>query len=83
MNWKEMINQEDAFLDDPRNAKEFSLKGHPEYPFLSQLDEEEVLEILSEFLEAEGQIVSIKNLLQYAPIFEITLHRKNLPSIYG
>jgi hypothetical protein len=83
MHWKELLNQSDDFLDDINNVKHFSLKGHPEYPSITELDEEEVLELLSEFVVAEGQKLTIQSLLQYAPIFEMVLIKKNLPSIYG
>lgn len=83
MNWKELLNLEDNQLEDPKLADEFNLAGHPEYPSISTLPPEETLEILKEFLLAEGQVVNIKNLLSYAPILEITLIKKNLPTIYG
>ncbi|EOQ94887.1 hypothetical protein LEP1GSC195_0682 [Leptospira wolbachii serovar Codice str. CDC] len=83
MNWKELLNLEDQQLEDPKLADEFSLVGHPEYPSISSLPPEETLEILKEFLMGEGQTVNIKNLLSYAPILEITLIKKNLPTIYG
>lgn len=83
MNWKELLNLEDQQLEDPKLADGFNLVGHPEYPSISGLPPEETLEILTEFLKAEGQIVNIKNLLSYAPILEITLIKKNLPTIYG
>ncbi|MCG6146244.1 hypothetical protein ND856_17240 [Leptospira bandrabouensis] len=83
MNWKELLNLEDNQLEDPKLADEFNLVGHPEYPSISTLPPEETLEILKEFLLAEGQVVNIKNLLSYAPILEITLIKKNLPTIYG
>ncbi|EMY67844.1 hypothetical protein [Leptospira vanthielii] len=83
MNWKELLNLEDQQLEDPKLADEFNLVGHPEYPSISSLPPEETLEILKEFLMAEGQMVNIKNLLNYAPISEITLIKKNLPTIYG
>ncbi|TGN19700.1 hypothetical protein [Leptospira idonii] len=83
MNWKELLNQPDEFLNDPKNSELFNLKGHPEFPYISDLDEAEVLAILQEFLIAENQPITIANLLNYAPILEMTLIKKNLPSIYG
>lgn len=83
MNWKELLNLDDQQLEDPKLAETFNLVGHPEYPSISNLPPEETLEILTEFLKAEGQTVTIKNLLSYAPILEITLIKKNLPTIYG
>lgn len=83
MEWKELLNLEDKDLENPNLANEFNLVGHPEYPFISNLPPEETLEILKEFVMAEGHQVNIKNLLSYAPILEITLVKKNLPSIYG
>ncbi|MBM9547490.1 hypothetical protein JWG40_10725 [Leptospira sp. 201903074] len=83
MNWKELLNLNDKQLEDPKLAETFNLVGHPEYPSISELPPEEILEILTEFLKGEGQIVNIKNLLSYAPILEITLIKKNLPTIYG
>ncbi|MCW7492734.1 hypothetical protein ND861_08630 [Leptospira sp. 2 VSF19] len=83
MNWKELLELEDKQLEDPKLADEFNLVGHPEYPSISTLPPEETLEILKEFLIAEGQVVNLKNLLSYAPILEITLIKKNLPTIYG
>ncbi|PJZ44173.1 hypothetical protein [Leptospira brenneri] len=83
MNWKDLLNLEDGQLEDPKLADEFNLVGHPEFPSISSLPPEETLEILKEFLMAENQTVNIKNLLSYAPILEITLIKKNLPTIYG
>jgi len=83
MNWKNWINQEIAFLQNPKNAHLFSLKGHPEFPNLSQLPEEEVLEVLSDFLESEGRVPNLELLLAYAPVYEVTLQKQNLPSIFG
>ncbi|MCZ8156884.1 MAG: hypothetical protein O9264_12225 [Leptospira sp.] len=83
MNWKELSNQSEDFLNEPSNINQFSLKGHPEYPHLSDLPEEELIEMLSEFVIAEGHQVTITNMLNYAPIFEMLLFKKNNPSIYG
>ncbi|MBL0953985.1 hypothetical protein EHQ96_02095 [Leptospira levettii] len=83
MDWKLLLTLEEKDLEDPNLADELNLVGHPEYPFISSLPPEETLEILKEFVLAEGHKVNLKNLLSYAPILEITLVKKNLPSIYG
>ncbi|XDD48466.1 hypothetical protein AB3N60_17855 [Leptospira sp. WS39.C2] len=83
MDWKQLLTLDEKELDDPNLATELNLVGHPEYPFISNLPPEETLEILTEFVQAEGHKVNLKNLLSYAPILEITLVKKNLPSIYG
>ncbi|MCZ8344573.1 MAG: hypothetical protein O9301_16180 [Leptospira sp.] len=83
MNWKELLTLSEEELMDQNLVSEFNLVGHPEFPNISELDPRETLELLTEFLEAENQIVSIQNLLNYAPFIEIMLIRKNLPSIYG
>lgn len=83
MFWKDLMNQSDEFLNDPVNVHHFSLKGHPEYPNLSSLSEEDVLAMLTEFLLGENQSITIKNLLNYAPFYEMILNKQNLPSIYG
>ncbi|TGM32037.1 hypothetical protein EHQ92_15765 [Leptospira biflexa] len=83
MDWKQLLTLEEKDLEDPNLAFELNLVGHPEYPNISSLPPDETLEILKEFLLAEGHIVNLKNLLSYAPILEITLIKKNLPSIYG
>ncbi|TGL61817.1 hypothetical protein EHQ58_04170 [Leptospira ognonensis] len=83
MFWKDILNQSDEFLNDPNNIRHFSLKGHPEYPNLSTFSEEDVLAMLTEFLEAEKQSISIKNLLNYSPFYEMILSKQNIPSIYG
>ncbi|TGL62502.1 hypothetical protein [Leptospira jelokensis] len=83
MEWKQLLRLDEKELEDPNLADEFNLVGHPEYPFLSSLPPEETLEILKEFVMAEGHVVNLKNLLSYAPILELTLVKKNLPSIYG
>ncbi len=83
MHWKEWMNFSDAAKRDPSFAKDFSLKGHPEFPGLSDLDEEEVFEILKEFVLAEGKVPCLETLLAYAPVYEITIQKQNLPSIFG
>ncbi|TGN14544.1 hypothetical protein [Leptospira ilyithenensis] len=83
MFWKELINQSEEFLQDPNNIRHFSLKDHPEFPYISELEEEEVLELLKEFLSSENQKLSIANMMSYAPVLEIMLIKKNLPSIFG
>ncbi|EOQ86967.1 hypothetical protein LEP1GSC202_0166 [Leptospira yanagawae serovar Saopaulo str. Sao Paulo = ATCC 700523] len=83
MEWKQLLSLDEKELEDPNLAEEFNLVGHPEYPYISNLPPEETLEILKEFVMAEGHQVNLKNLLSYAPILEITLIKKNLPSIYG
>ncbi len=83
MNWKDLMNSSEEFLNDPSNISHFSLREHPEFPNLSKLDENEVLEILTDFLKAENQAVTIKNLLNYAPFYEMILSKSNMPSIYG
>jgi len=81
--WKDWINQDTKFLRDPGNCSLFTLKDHPEFPNLSLLPEEEVIEVLSEFVRSEGKVVNLEMLLQYAPIFELALQKQNLPSIFG
>lgn len=83
MHWKEWSNFSDSAKRDPSFAKEFSLKGHPEFPGLSDLDEIEVLEVLTEFVVAEGKIPCLETLLAYAPVYEITIQKQNAPSIFG
>jgi len=83
MNWKELLIQSDEFLNDPKNTYLFNLKGHPEFPNLSLLSEDEVLETLSEFIKAEGQNVTLNSMFAYAPFYEQMLAKSNLPSIYG
>ncbi|WP_411821401.1 hypothetical protein [Leptospira sp. 'Mane'] len=83
MFWKEMLNQSEEFLQDPNNIQYFSLKGHPEFPYISDLEEEEVLELMKEFVSSENQKLSIANMMSYAPVFEMMLVKKNLPSIFG
>lgn len=83
MEWKKLLTLSNDELLDPMLVSEFNLVGHPEFPNISELDPEETLELLTEFLQAESQTVNIQNLLNYAPFLEIILIRKNLPSIYG
>jgi hypothetical protein len=83
MYWKEILNQSDSFLNDPSEVYHFSLKGHPEYPHISKLDESEVLEMLSDFVRAEGHEPTIQNFLFFAPIFEVMLYQRHYPSIFG
>lgn len=83
MNWKEIQNLDEKSLLDESMAKELNLAGHPEFPNIADLPPEETLELLSDFLLAEGQTVNLRNLLNYAPLLEIVLVRRNLPSIYG
>ncbi|MDZ4726351.1 MAG: hypothetical protein SH817_09340 [Leptospira sp.] len=83
MYWKDLLNQPEEFLNDPNQIHEFSLKDHPEFPYISQLNEDEVLEVLEEFVKGEGHTVTIQTLFQYAPIFEMMLYKKNMPSIFG
>ncbi|TGK49671.1 hypothetical protein [Leptospira bouyouniensis] len=83
MDWKQLLTLDEKDLEDPNLADELNLIGHPEYPYISSLPPEETLEILKEFVIAEGHKVNLKNLLSYAPMLEFTLIKKNLPSIYG
>ncbi|MGV3666064.1 MAG: hypothetical protein ACO1NV_08020 [Leptospira bouyouniensis] len=83
MDWKQLLTLDEKDLEDPNLADELNLIGHPEYPYISSLPPEETLDILKEFVIAEGHKVNLKNLLSYAPMLEFTLIKKNLPSIYG
>ncbi|MDF3820301.1 hypothetical protein P3G55_10340 [Leptospira sp. 96542] len=83
MDWKEISNLTENQLLDSNLAKEFNLIGHPEFPNISTLSADETFSFLSEFLKAENQTINLKNLLNYAPFFEMMLIKKNMPSIYG
>lgn len=83
MFWKEMVNQPEDFLNDPKNVGMFSLKSHPEYPALSALEESVTFNLLKEFVSAEGQPLTIQSLLNYSPFVEMILRRQNHPSFFS
>jgi hypothetical protein len=77
--WRDFLDMDDKFLEDPANSAFFDVVEHPDFPMLSQMDPQEVIGLIQDVLEVEGRAIHLKNMYLIAPMVEYTIGRQNLP----